>query len=70
MSARDRAERAGWQLDETCECAEPRISWGGGDGYYLPSVCWRCRRRAPYIAGDAYEPDSVRADIWDAREGT
>jgi hypothetical protein len=82
MSNRDRAEAAGWRLDEVCECDVPRVAWGGGDGYIIPSGCWRCRRRARHIAvepvpGEPYEltdpkhPDfhSVHADIWDAREG-
>lgn len=77
MSA-EHAKRAGWRLDEVCHCREPRIAWGGGDGYVLPSVCWKCRRRAPHIVVGAFacEVDesagmarrhSVRADRY---EGT
>ena len=62
---RERAERAGWRLDEVCQCEEPRVAWGGGDGYIIPSGCWRCKRRARHIVvGEV--PDetyAVRTDL-------
>jgi hypothetical protein len=47
MSGRERALRAGWRLDETCQCAEPETVFAGGDGYFVNRVCLRCRARVP-----------------------
>lgn len=80
MSSRRKAQAAGWRLDELCHCGNLRIAWGGGDGFILPSVCWRCRRRVPHIvvgedAGydrdDPKHPDfyAIHVDIYDNREG-
>ena len=41
---RERARAAGWKVDEVCDCEQPEIVFGGGDGWYL-TACWRCRKR-------------------------
>jgi hypothetical protein len=42
-----RAERAGWRPRETCECEQPKPGFGGGNGFYITSVCINrgCGRR-------------------------
>jgi hypothetical protein len=42
---RAQAEADGWRPAEVCECRQPKPGYGGGNLYYITSVCLSCQRQ-------------------------